>query len=127
MAIARREKHHRFPLAVIELATSLYQRHNLTYREVSDLMIARGIDVSHKTVYEWVQKFGRTFKPSKKTLLAKTAAAIEEQYVRVNGEYKYLYRLIEKDGSTANVVLKSRKNLTSAKAFLKKPIRSLSL
>lgn len=125
--MSRREKHHRYPLAVIEMATSLYQRHNLTYREVSELMSVRGIEVSHKTVYEWVQKFGRTFAKTSKKLSAKVIPGVEEQYVRVNGEYKYLYRLIEKDGTTANVVLKARKDLTSAKSFLKKPIKELAL
>lgn len=125
--MSRREKHHRYPLAVIEMATSLYQRHNLTYREVSELMLARGVEVSHKTVYEWVQKFGRTFSKTSKKLAAKVIPGVEEQYVRVNGEYKYLYRLIEKDGTTANVVLKARKDLTSAKSFLKKPIKEIAL
>lgn len=123
----KREKHHRYPWPVIELATVWYQRNNLTFRAVSDLMLERGVEVSHKTVYEWVQKFGRTAgKISKKAAAKVAAGTVEEQYVKVNGEFKYLYRSIDKEGLTSNLVLKSRKDLAGARSFLKKSLKEIA-
>ena len=54
----RIDKQHRYPWAVIETAVQLYFQQNMTFRSVSEKMLAHGVEVSHKTVYEWVQKFG---------------------------------------------------------------------
>ena len=36
-----------------------YLRYNLSYREVQDLLYDRGINVSHTTIYRWVQEYGK--------------------------------------------------------------------
>lgn len=113
------DKQHRYPWEVIELAVFWYQRHHLTYRAVSERLLQHGVEVSHKTVYEWVQKFGeviskRTQKPQKKD------PNIQEKYVKVNGEWKYMYQATDIRGNTLNAVLRSRRNLASARSFLRR-------
>lgn len=65
-------KGHRYPVEVIQYALYLFQVHKYTLRQTAFVLKANRIDVSYKTVYEWVQKFGRNFKyPSKVDLLHK--------------------------------------------------------
>jgi hypothetical protein len=47
----------RFPPEVIVVAVRLYLRYNLSYRDVEELLIERGVEVDHVTVLRWVQRF----------------------------------------------------------------------
>jgi len=47
----------RFPPDVIMVAVRLYQRYNLSYRDVEELLLERGVEVDHVTVFRWVQRF----------------------------------------------------------------------
>jgi putative transposase len=54
-------RRHRFPAEVIAHAVWLYFRFPLSLRMVEDMLAARGVIVSHKTVRLWAEKFGRHF------------------------------------------------------------------
>ncbi|MFZ9521546.1 MAG: DDE-type integrase/transposase/recombinase [Silvanigrellaceae bacterium] len=118
----RIDKQHRYPWEVIELAVIWYQRDHLTYRAVSDKLMQHGVEVSHKTVFEWVQKFGDVVssRPKRNLKPKNSGLNIEESYVKVNGEWKYLYRSTDGRGNILNAVLRNRRNLASAKSFLKR-------
>ncbi|MBM3381198.1 MAG: IS6 family transposase [Betaproteobacteria bacterium] len=118
----RLDKQHRYPWEVIELAVTWYQRDNLTYRAVSDKLMQHGVEVSHKTVFEWVQKFGEVVsrKPKRAARERSSGMQVEESYVKVNGEWKYMYRSTDSKGNMVNAVLRSRRNLASARSFLKR-------
>jgi putative transposase len=120
----RLDKQHRYPWEVIELAVGWYTKENLTFRAVSEKLAGHGVTVSHKTVYEWVQKFGSAVEkmPKKRSSKKSTEFNVSENYVKLNGEWKYMYGAVDKAGSTVNAVFRSRKNLASAKAFLKKAL-----
>ena len=47
----------RFPTEVIVVAVRWYLRYNLSYRDVEELLVERGVEVDHVTVYRWVQRF----------------------------------------------------------------------
>ncbi|TWG98242.1 putative transposase, partial [Ochrobactrum sp. J50] len=49
---------HRFPPQLIAHAVWLYLRFNLSLREVEEMLLERGIDVSYETVRRWIAKFG---------------------------------------------------------------------
>lgn len=118
----RLDKQHRYPWPVIETAVVWYQRDNMTYRAVSDTLLTHGVEVSHKTVFEWVQKFGETVAKKSKKRSGRAAWNVEESYVKVNGVWKYMYRAIDKQENTLNVVFRDRRNLASAKTALKKAL-----
>jgi transposase-like protein len=111
----RLDKQHRYPWAVIEY---------MTYRSVAERLLQHGVDVSHKTVFEWVQKFGEVVTKKAKKRPAKSPYSVEEAYVKVNGDWKYMYGAVDKGGNILNAVFKDRRNLASAKAFLKKAVEA---
>jgi IS6 family transposase len=47
----------RFPPEIIVLAVRWYLRYALSYRDVEELLVERGIEVDHVTVFRWVQRF----------------------------------------------------------------------
>ncbi|HHX7304976.1 TPA: IS6 family transposase, partial [Legionella anisa] len=49
---------------------------------------------------------------------------LDETYIRIKGEWKYLYRAIDELGNTIDFYLSHRRNTKAAKRFLKKLIRS---
>jgi len=51
-------RRHRFPAEIIQHAIWLYLRFTLSYRDVEELLAARGLDISYETVRRWVLKFG---------------------------------------------------------------------
>jgi putative transposase len=54
-------KRHRYPTEIISHAVWLYFRFTLSYRDVEELLAARGIIVSYETVRQWCRKFGQTY------------------------------------------------------------------
>src|SRR6266542_3151498 len=87
----------RFPAEVIVVAVRWYLRYGLSYRDVEELLVERGIEVDHVTVYRWVQRFT--------PLLADAARFtrhapgdrwfVDETYVKVNGAWRYVYRAVD--------------------------------
>jgi transposase-like protein len=85
---------------VIVLAVRWYLRFGLSYRDVEELLTERGIEVDHVTVYRWVLRF--------MPLLAEAARPcrhavgdrwfVDETYVRVAGQWRYVYRAIDQFG-----------------------------
>ena len=54
-------KRHRFPVEIISHAVWLYFRFSLSYRDVEELMAARGIVLSYETIRQGCQKFGQLY------------------------------------------------------------------
>jgi putative transposase len=52
---------YRFPAEIISHAVWLYFRFSLSYRDVEELMAARGMSVTYETIRQWCQKFGQQY------------------------------------------------------------------
>src|SRR5829696_4452323 len=52
---------HQFPAEIIRHATWLYLRFTLSYRDVEELLVERGIETSYESIRRWVLKFGPLF------------------------------------------------------------------
>ncbi len=51
----------RFPEEIISHCVWLYHRFPLSFREVEEMMLERGVVVSHETIRQWCYKFGQTY------------------------------------------------------------------
>ena len=93
-------RRHRSPPEIIQHAIWLYLRFTLSYRDVEELLAARGLDISYETVRRWVLKFGpaiarrlreRRPRPSNRWHL-------DEMVVRIAGKRMYLWRAVDHEG-----------------------------
>ena len=96
-----------FQQDVIIVAVGYYLRYNLSYREVQEILYDRGINVSHTTIYRWVQEYGKRLyqiwkKKNKKSFYS---WKMDETYIKIKGKWHYLYRAIDADGLTKYLTL----------------------
>jgi transposase-like protein len=112
------------PPEVIVLAVRWYLRFGLSYRDVEELLVERGVEVDHVTVYRWVQRFT--------PLLAEAARPcrhavgnrwqVDETYVKVAGRWRYVYRAIDQFGQVIDVFVSPRRDVTAARRFFQQAI-----
>ncbi len=110
---------HRWPREVIVTAVRWYLRFRLSAADVRDLLAERGVDVSARTVLFWVQKFAPLLARAGRRAAARPGARwwCDETYVRVGGRWAYLYRAIDEQGQVVDVLLRTHRDLQSARAF----------
>jgi IS6 family transposase len=109
----------RFPREVISVAVRRYLRYGLPYRDVEELLAERGVDVDHVTVYRWVQRFTLEFVSAARPRRHCPGDRwfVDETYVKVAGQWTYLYRAIDQHGQVIDVWLSRRRDLTAARVF----------
>ena len=56
-----RYKNYRFPAEIISHGVWLYFRFCLSYRDVEELLFARGITVTYEAIRKWCRKFGQLY------------------------------------------------------------------
>jgi len=111
---------------IILLNVRWYLKYPLSYRNLEEIMQERGLSVDHSTIYRWVQCYAPEIeKRSRKSLRqSNDSYRIDETYIRVRGKMKYLYRAVDSQGNTIDFLLRSKRNMKSAKLFLKKMMRA---
>ncbi len=120
-------KRHRYSKEVILQCVYWYLRYSLSYRDIEEMMRERGIEVDHVTIYRWVIKFTptleETFRKQKKRHHVKSWR-MDETYIKVKGQWKYLYRAVDKTGLTIDFLLTACRDHKAAKRFLTKAIQN---
>ena len=90
------------------------------------MMSERGIEVDHTTIMRWVYEFSYKIEKKVRRYLKSTNDSwrMDETYIKVIGEYKYLYRAVDSGGNTIDFMLSAKRNKKAAKRFLKKALGS---
>ena len=116
---------YRFPREVIAVAVRWYLRYGLSYRDVEELLAERGVEVDHVTVYRWVQMFTPEFIDAARPSRHATGDRwfVDETYVKVAGRWTYLYRAIDQYGQVIDVLVSTRRNAETARAFFTRALR----
>jgi DDE superfamily endonuclease len=88
-------------------AVRWYVTYKLSYRDVCDLMAERGVTVVHTTVLRWVQRFVPAFEKKWKNYARPVGSSwrVDETYIKVQGQGRYLYRAVDKQGQTVAFLL----------------------
>ncbi len=110
---------HRWPQEIIVTAVRWYACYRLPAADVRDLLAERGVDVSARTVLYWVQQFAPLLARAGRRAATRPGARwwCDETYVRVGGIWAYLYRALDEHGEVVDVVLRTHRDLASARAF----------
>src|SRR3954454_9508139 len=116
---------HQFPPAIIQHAVWLYLRFTLSYRDVEELLVERGLDVSYETVRRWVGKFGPAIARNLRQLWCKPSSRwhLDEMVVRINGRQMSLWRSVHDEGEVQKVLIQRRRNKAAAPKLLPKLLR----
>jgi transposase, IS6 family len=117
-------KWRQFEPEVILLAVGGYLRFSLSYRDVEELLQERGISVDHVTLWRWVQRYAPELERRVRKRLKATNDSwrVDETYVRVKGQWRYLYRAVDSSGATLDFLLSAKQDAGAAKRFLAKAL-----
>jgi IS6 family transposase len=117
---------YRFPRDVILLAVRYYLQLGAAAERIAGVLADRGIDVSGRTILRWVQKFGPALAGAvrlhRKTPV--TTWLVDETYVKIPGNWHYLYRGVDLGGQVLDCWLSATRDLPAAEAFFKRTIAS---
>jgi len=95
-------------------------RYMLSYRDVAELFLLRGFQLTHETVRDWEERFlphcTDQIQTKRKGKVGKVGL-IDETFVRVKGVWCYLYRGIDEDGNLVDVLLSKTRDMAGTKAF----------
>jgi putative transposase len=123
MAISFKGAH--FPPEIILMGVRWYVAYPLSTRHVEELMEERGVEVDHATINRWVIKYSpqleNAFHRRKRPVWG--SWRMDETYLKVKGEWRYLYRAVDKQGQTIDFLLTEHRDKEAALRFLKKAIR----
>ena len=113
-----------YPLEVMLTCVRWYVAYPLSLRHIEEMMQERGVFVDHTTVHRWSIKIlpvlAKVFRRRKRSVGA--SWRLDETYIKVSGQWKYLYREVDRDGDTIDFLLTSRRDLAAARRFLERAI-----
>ena len=118
-------KRHRFPPQIISHAVWLYFRFTLSYRDVEEMLVQRGITVSYEAIRYWCRKFGQSFANAMRRQRHRPGDRwhIDEVFLTIGGKIHYLFRAVDQDGEVLDILLQSRRNKKAAKKFFRKLLK----
>ncbi len=112
---------HRFPSEIISHAVWLYHRFCLSSREVEELLAERGITVTYETVRQLCRKFAPAYAWKLKNPQGRLGDTwqLDEVFVSIHGEQQYLWRAVDQDGDTIDMLVQRRRNTQAAVRFFR--------
>jgi putative transposase len=117
----------RFPVEIISHCVWLYYRFPFSFREVEEMMLQRGIVVSHETVRQWCAKFGQTYANALRRRRARPGDKwhLDEVFIKINGTSHYLWRAVDQHGNVLDILVTSRRDAKAATRFFRKLLTGL--
>ena len=111
---------------IILLNVRWYLKYPLSYRNLKEMMIERGIQVDHSTIMRWVHQYSPEIEKKIRRHLRPTNDSwrVDETYIKVKGKWDYFYRAVDSNGDTIDFMLSAKRNRKAAKRFLKKALSS---
>ena len=111
---------------IILLTVRWYLRYNLSFRNLVEMMEERGLSMAHTTIMRWVHQYGPELNERVRRHLKPTNDSwrVDETYVKVKGQWMYLYRAVDSEGNTIDFYLSKTRAHKATKRFFKKALRS---
>ncbi|MEI9539862.1 IS6 family transposase [Enterobacter cancerogenus] len=114
-----------YPVDIIAQCVRWYLAYALSLRDLEEMMAERGIIVDHSTLHRWVIRLvpllDKAFRRHKRPTGRRWR--MDETYIRVRGQWKYLYRAVDTSGQTIDFLQTARRDTAAALRFFRKAIR----
>ena len=115
----------RFPPEIISHAVWLYHRFGLSFRDVEDLLAERGVTVTYEAIRQWCRTFGLDYARRLRRRRGRMGDTwyLDELFVKIQGRQQYLWRAVDEDGDTIDILVQSRRNRLAALHFFRKLLK----
>ena len=114
-----------YPIDIIAQCVRWYLAYALSLRNLEEMMAERGIAVDHSTLHRWVIRLvpllDKAFRRHKRSVGRRWR--MDETYIKINGQWKSLYRAVDSSGQTIDFLLTAKRDAAAALRFFRKAIR----
>ncbi|EGH4354918.1 IS6 family transposase, partial [Salmonella enterica] len=114
-----------FPVDIMAQCVRWYLAYSLSLRDLEEMMAERGIHVDHSTLHRRVIRLvpllDKVFRRHKRAVGRRWR--MDETYIKIKGQWKYLYRAVDTAGQTIDFLLTAKRDAASALRFFRKAIR----
>jgi transposase, IS6 family len=87
---------------------------------MEEMMAERGLSIDHVSVWRWVRRYAPVLNQRiRRELRPNGSWRVDETYVKVAGNWAYLYRAVDSTGETIEFMLSPKRDLIAAKLFLR--------
>ncbi len=110
---------------IISHAVWLYHRFSLSFRDVEDLLAERGVTVTYEAIRQWCRTFGLHYARRLRRHRGRMGDTwyLDELFVKIQGRQQYLWRAVDEDGDTIDILVQSRRNRRAALRFFRKLLK----
>jgi putative transposase len=118
---------HRYPAEIISHGVWLYHRFTLSYRDVQEMMLARGVVVTYEAIRQWCLKFGQTFANALRHRRPQRGDKwhMDEVFLKINGQTHYLWHAVDQEGNVLDILVQRRRNARAARKFFRKLLKGM--
>ena len=103
-----------------------YFRFGVSFRDVEDVMAARGVLVSYETVRRWCDKFGKQYADGLRRRRARTGDKwhLDEVFLKINGVTHYLWRAVDQNGVALDILVQPKWDRFAEMHFFRRLLRA---
>ena len=111
---------------IVLLCVRWYVSYKLSYRDLVEMMADRGLPISHTTIMRWVVRYAEEFEKKWRAYKKPVGGSwrVDELFVKVKKQWKYLYRAVDQQGRTVHFFFSATRGVPAAKAFFRKAVRN---
>src|ERR1700692_1634755 len=113
-----------FQSNIILLCVRWYLRYALSYRDLEEMMLERGLQVDHTTIYRWGQEYApeleKRCRPHLK--VCNDSWKVDETYIKIKKVWMFLYRAVDSQGNTIEFLLSPTRDAEAGKSFFCKAL-----
>ncbi|CAO3455153.1 Integrase, catalytic region [Azospirillum largimobile] len=113
------------PTDVVLLILLWRLRLKLSLRDLAEILLLRGLVFSHEAVRDWeatlAPRLPETLRQRRRGKIGRSWY-VDETYLKVAGQWQYLYRAIDSDGNLIDVYLSATRNQAAAEAFFRSAV-----
>lgn len=120
-------KGRQFKKTIILMSVRWYVAYALSYRNIEEMMAERGVHVDHSTINRWVINYSPKLEAEFASHYKRNVGSswrMDETYIKIKGQWNYLYRAVDKSGATVDFMLSKNRDKKAAKRFFSKAIGS---
>ena len=111
-----------YPVSIILQCVRWYVSYALSYRNIEEMMGERGFEIDHATLNRWVLHYAPLLEQKAKKYKRPVHGSwrMDETYIKIKGNWRYLYSAVDKYGKTVDFMLTKKRDQAAAKKFLRK-------
>src|SRR5919107_5431971 len=120
-------KNHRFPVEIISHSVWLYFRFCLSFHDVEEILLERGVVVTYEAIRKWCRKFGQDYANQLRHRRPRPGDKwhLDEVFLTIQGQRHYLWRAVDQDDNVLDILVQRRRDKKAAKKFFRKLLKGL--